>query len=253
MTALRLAAVLAFALPAVPALAAPATLHGHPNLSGYWMLDTKVPQDKALMARIAPNTVVLNDTGPVEFPRGEYGGLKLTPAAQTAAKAWDPRDDLALDKVCQPPSIVYAMQGPFPMEVFQSDDLIVFKLEYYDMVRVVFLDGRPHTPKNAPHSKTGHSIGHWDGDTLVVDTDHLEASTLTNNGLGHTEDVHVVERFRLSPDGKALLSTQEFEDPAMLSNRGARFIAWTLEPGQYVNAYDCDPTFGLNYGAPAGK
>ena len=248
------AALAAVALAPAALAASPApikkTLHGHPDLSGYWNLNDKIPQDKALMARLAPNTVVLNDTGAAEFPRGEYGGLKLSPAAQAAATTWDPKNDLTIDKVCQPPSIIYAMQGPFPMEVFQSDGLIVFKLAYYDMVRIVSLDGRPHTPKDAPHSKTGDSIGHWEGDTLVVDTDHLEAATITNNGLSHTEHAHVIERFRLSPDGKTLLSTQEFEDPAMLQNRGARFIGWTIEPGQHVGPYDCDPSFSLNYGAP---
>jgi hypothetical protein len=225
----------------------------HPDLSGFWRLDEKIPADPVLMGRLAPNTAVLHDTGAPELPRGDYGGLKLKPNALAAAQAWDPKSDLTVAKVCSPPSIIYAMQGPFPMEVYQSDKLIVFKLEYYDIIRIVFLDGRGHPPKDAPHSKAGHSIGHWEGDVLVVDTDHLEASTITNNGLNHTEDVHVVERFRLSPDGKTLLSTQEFEDPAVLYNRGARFIGWTKEPGNYVNPYDCDPSFALNYEAPAAS
>ena len=226
------------------------TPSGHPDLSGYWTQNDKVPVDAALMGRLPANTVVVHDTGLIELPRGDFGGLKLKPSAAEAARKWDPRADLAIDKVCSPPSIIYAMQGPFPMEVYQGTELIVFKLEYYDMVRVIFMDGRGHPPKDAPHSKVGHSIGHWEGDVLVVDTDHLEAATITNNGLSHTQDAHVIERFRLSPDGKALLSTQEFEDPAVLDNRGARFIGWTKVPGQYVNAYDCDPSFGLNYGAP---
>ena len=45
------------------------------------------------------------------------------------------------------------------------------------------------------HSPTGHSIGRWDGNTLVVDTAKLSASTLFNNGVDHTEGVHLVERF----------------------------------------------------------
>jgi hypothetical protein len=229
---------------------APRAPSGHPDLSGFWRQDDRVPADPALMARLPPNTVVVHDTGLAELPRGDYGGLKLKPSALEAAQKWDPRDDLTIAKVCSPPSIIYAMQGPFPMEIYQGTELIVFKLEYYDLTRVIFMDGRGHPPKDAPHSKVGHSIGHWEGDVLVVDTDHLEAATITNNGLSHTEDAHVIERFRLSPNGKALLSTQEFEDPAVLDNRGARFIGWTKKPGQYVNAYDCDPTFGLNYGAP---
>lgn len=223
----------------------------HPDLSGFWRLDEKIPADPTLMKRLAPGAVVLHDTGAPELPRGDYGGLKVKPAALAAAQAWDPKEDLSVAKVCSPPSIIYAMQGPFPMEVYQGTELIVFKLEYYDITRVIFMDGRGHPPKDAPHSKTGHSIGHWEGDELVVDTDHLEPSTITNNGLNHSEDVHVVERFRLSADGKTLLSTQQFEDPAVFDGHGARFIGWTKQPGNYVNPYDCDPSFALNYAPPA--
>ena len=49
-------------------------------------------------------------------------------------------------------------------------------------------------------------------------------------------------------DGKTLISSQEFEDPESIENRGARFINWDLKPGEYVYPYECDPTFGLNYG-----
>jgi hypothetical protein len=234
------------ALPAI-AFAAPPTKDGHPDLSGYWDLDTRVPRDGALMKKVAPNTAVLDDTGPVEFPRGEYGGLKLKPAARAAADAWNPKDDLTVSKVCLPPSIIYAMQGPFPIQIDQGRDLVVIRLQYYDMVRIVFTDGRKHLPAAAPHTKVGDSIGRWEGDTLVVDTDHLEPSTITNNGLDHSENVHVIERFRLSPDGRTLLSTQEFEDPQTLDNRGARFIAWKKQDGQFLEPYECDPSFALNY------
>jgi len=77
--ALALAALPALALHAL-ALAAVPMKDGHPNLSGYWDLDMKVPKDAALMKKIGPNTAVLEDTGPVEFPRNEYGGLKLDQA-----------------------------------------------------------------------------------------------------------------------------------------------------------------------------
>ena len=154
---------------------------------------------------------------------------------------------MAVDRVCLPPSIVYAMQGPFPMEIHQASDLIVMRLEYYDMVRLVFLDGRAHPPANAPHTKVGHSVGRWEGEALVVDTTHLSASTITNNGLNHSDHVRFIERFWLAPDGKTLFSLQEFEDPEVLENRGARFVAWDKAPGQYIYPYECDPSFAANY------
>jgi len=226
----------------------PAPATRHPDFSGFWNLDLKVPRDPQLMSQVAPNTAFLDDTGPAELPRGNYGGLQLTPAAQQKALHWDPRETLTLANVCRPPSIVYALQGPFPIEIFQSDTFIVMKLEYYDLVRLIFLDGRK-PDADYPHSMTGFSRGHWEGSTLVVETDHLEAATITNNGLDHTENVRVLERFRLSDDGRHLLATQEFEDPAVITNRGVRFIAWTRAPG-HVFPYECDPSFAQNY---AGK
>jgi hypothetical protein len=228
-----------------PAPAPPA----HPDFSGFWNLDMKVPRDAQLMGQVAPNTVFLDDTGPVEFPAGQYGGLKLKPAAVEAARKWSPYEQLTPQNACKPPSIIYAMQGPFPIEIFQSDRFIVMKLEYYDMVRMIFLDGR-QPEADSPHSMVGFSSGHWEGNTLVVETTHLEAATLTNNGLDHTDGIKVIERFKLGADGKSLLSTQEFEDPAVLDNRGVRFIAWRKEPGQHVYPYECDPGFAGNYSLP---
>jgi hypothetical protein len=220
----------------------------HPDLSGFWMLTRGAPvEDPVLKAAIEPGTVVLADSGALEFGPMQFGGLKLTPAAEAAARAWKIQDDMTVANSCRIPSIVYAMQGPFPIEVFQGTEMTVIRLEYFDMARVIFTDGRKHLPEGAPVTKTGDSIGHWEGDTLVVDTIHLKEATITNNGLNHSEKVHVTERFRLSADGKKLLATQAFEDPEMLLNKGVRFITWDRVEGDHVHAYDCDPSFAENY------
>jgi hypothetical protein len=109
------------------------------------------------------------------------------------------------------------------------------------------MDGRDHPPADAPHSKMGFSTGHWDGDELVVETTHIAPSTITNNGLDHSERIRMVERYKLSGDGSRLAATQWFEDPLVLENHGARFIAWDKQPGQYVLPYECDPSFALEY------
>ena len=217
-----------------------------PNLSGFWGAGRQTPPDAALVKALPPNTVVLADAGAVEFPVGEFGGLRPKPAAASAARTWKPEHEMTIDRVCLPPSIVYAMQGPFPMEIHQASEMIVMRLEYYDMVRLIFLDGRPHPPANAPHTKVGHSVGRWDGSTLVVDTTHLSASTITNNGLNHTDKVHVIERFWLANGGKTLMMLQEFEDTDALENRGARFVGWD-RGSDFIYPYECDPSFAANY------
>lgn len=221
----------------------------HPDLSGFWNLSRGKPvKDPALAAKLAPNTVVLDDVGPIEYGILEFGGLKLKPETLAKAKAWNIKDDMSVANACRVPSIIYSMQGPFPIEIFQGTELTVIRMEYFDMARVIFTDGRKHLPVDGPHTKTGDSIAHWDGDMLVVETTHLKESTLTNNGLDHSRNVKVIERFKISADRKQLLSTQEFEDPEVLDNRGARFISWDRGvEGDHVHAYDCDPSFAENY------
>jgi hypothetical protein len=57
----------------------------------------------------------------------------------------------------------------------------------------------------------------------------------------------MIERYRLSEDGNRLEVSQWFEDPEMLENSGARFVAWRKDPSGYVHPYECDPTFALEY------
>jgi hypothetical protein len=219
-----------------------------PDLSGYWGAGRAFRATEKDPRPLPPNTVLLTDAGAPELAAGTFGGLKVKPEALAAAQKWKPADEMTLAKACQPPSLVYTMQGPFPMEIDQATELIVMRLEYYDLFRVIYLDGRGHPPASAPHTKMGHSIGRFEGSTLVVDTTHVAASTITNNGLDHGENVHFVERFWLSPDGKTLMARQEFEDPDTIENRGARLVAWDRQPGEQIYPYECDPTFVLNYG-----
>jgi hypothetical protein len=244
----------AAALACAPALAKSGD-PAHPDLTGYWGPSfSKSPMPADLKAKLPPNTVVLDDTGVAEYPKGEYGGLIPTAKAKAKADAWKPEDEMTLSHVCRPQSVIYAEQGPFSMAIEQAPGLIVILYEYFDQVRLIHTDGRGHLPADAPHTKVGDSIGHWEGDTLVVDTDHIEASTLTNNGLEHSNDVHLVERYRLSPDGKHLEASQWFSDPEMIANNGARFIVWDKQPGNYLNPYECDPTLATEYqGVKAGN
>jgi hypothetical protein len=220
-----------------------------PDLSGFWSLGfgaSKTPNAE-MVAKLPPNSGFVDDTGGAEFPKGVFGELKLKPEAAAAAERWKPEDDMTISRTCARPSVIYSIQGPFPFEIYQTPQMIVFKYEYFDMVRVIFLDGRGHPGPDAPHSPTGHSIGHWEGDELVVETTHISAATITNNGLDHSDNVRMVERYKLSPDGKKLMATQWFEDPETLDNPGWRWIEWELKPGEYVYPYDCDPSFSANY------
>ena len=220
-----------------------------PDLSGFWSMSfgAESEPDPEMMAKLPANTGFVDDAGAPEFPKGEFGELKLKPAAAAAAELWMPEDDMTISRTCARPSVIYSIQGPFPFELHQAPEMIVFKYEYFDMVRIVFLDGRERPGPEAPHSALGFSTGHWEGDELVVETTHIAEGTITNNGLNHSDQIRMVERYKLSEDGKRLKATQWFEDPETLDNAGARYIEWELRPGEYVYPYDCDPSFGLHY------
>ena len=120
------------------------------------MLVPQVAQpDPELARHVPPDTVVMKDTGAAEFGMMEFGGLKLKPEALAAARNWDPKQEMTVSNACKAPSIVYALQGPFPIEIFQGTELLVMRLAVYDMARVIFLDGRAPWPADAPHTKSG--------------------------------------------------------------------------------------------------
>lgn len=245
MTKKRLAITLAttLALLTTPA----AAQETPPDLSGFWgpVFDLGEPAPD-MLAKLPEGTVLVEDTGVVEFPRGEFGGLQLTEQGRARAEQWNPEDEMTLARVCLPPSIVYALQGPFPFEIYQTGDLIVIRYEYFDQVRLVFMDGR-EAGEDYPHSKMGFSTGHWEGDELVIETSHIAPSTITNNGLDHSADIRMVERYRIDEETGRLVATQWFSDPAMIANDGVRWIEWAKREGSHVYPYECDPTFALEY------
>lgn len=216
-----------------------------PDLNGFWSVRfEQEPSGAELLAKIPEDATFINDAGGGELAEGDYGGLRLTEKALEEISNYDFDYEFSTAYSCMPPSSVFYMQAPFPMEIHQGRDMIVFRMEYFDMVRIIFMDGRDHPGADYPHTKNGHSIGHWEGDELVVDTTHLQAATFMNNGFNHSEDIHMTERFKLSEDGNILWLIQVYEDPSVFAGKAARYMAWRKVPGEHIYPYDCDPSFG---------
>jgi len=99
---------------------------------------------------------------------------------------------------CLPPGIPRMYATSFPFQIYQLPGRILFVFEGgAHMWRVVYTDGRQHTPTEKLNpTYLGESIGHWDGDTLVVDVTGLNDRTwIDAAGHPHTEQLHVTERF----------------------------------------------------------
>jgi len=101
-----------------------------------------------------------------------------------------------LDLRCLPPGVPRIMLMARPFEIVQTPNRILFVYEGGAHVwRQVWMDGRAH-PKDPNPNWLGHSIGHWDGGTLVVDSVGFNDRTgLDDAGHPHTEQLHVIEKF----------------------------------------------------------
>jgi len=239
---------------AIALAAAPENLHAQApegrGIAGFWSMAPgpmpprrePTPAEAELIGQFPDGAVLLADAGAVEFPPGDYGGLDVHESLREAAKDYDPENQTDVSLTCRPPGLIYSMQGPFPIEIFEGRDLIVIKLEYFDLVRVIFMNETEH-PDDWPHSQTGHSVGRWEGDTLVVDTAKLVPGTLFNNGVEYTENVRLIERFRLQ-DPDTLIVSQQFEDPGSFTGTAARIMSFR-RGDDHVYPYDCDPTYGI--------
>ena len=126
--------------------------------------------------------------------------MKLTPEWQAKADAFrkaqakgeNVQGDVAN---CVPPGLPGIMSQPYPIEFLFQPDKVVMLTEAYMQYRHIFTDGRPH-PEDPDATFHGNSIGRWEGDTLVVDTVALNPQNRIAPGIGHSEQLHIVERIR---------------------------------------------------------
>ena len=103
---------------------------------------------------------------------------------------------------CLPPGMPAMMGMAYGMEVMQTKDKITFFSELNDALRRVYLDGRKPTPKILDDpTYAGYSTGHWEGDTLVVDTVALHPNSFIEGFTPHSDAMTVKERIRFTGPG----------------------------------------------------
>ena len=130
--------------------------------------------------------------------------------------------------------------SPFPQKFVQTPTLIVILDEgNVHSYRQLFLDGRGH-PKNMDPLWMGDSIAKWDGDTLVVDTIGFNDKTwLTGQGVPHSEELHVIERYR-RPDFGHLEVEITLEDPKAFTKPHTFKRGFILLPNWEIHEYVCN-------------
>jgi hypothetical protein len=151
-------------------------------------------------------------------PKGPrlYGGTELTEAGEKAAAEFKREDNPRFH--CETTSIVFDWTFDGPVDrITQNKDTIVMEYGQFGLKRTIYMNLKQH-PANIKLTRAGHSIGHWEGDTLVVDTVGFLPGFL-NTPVRNSEKLHVVERFSLDPVKVALTRNYTAEDPVYLKGQ----------------------------------
>jgi len=195
----------------------------------------------------------LESDAPIEVFSGlftELMAVPLTDAGHASIATYDHDRDNP-NAVCYGYGLVSGLTSPHYLnEIEVLDDRVLIRDEWFDAERMVYMDGRDH-PENGERTRLGHSIGHWDGDTLVVDT-RLFSAHRSPYGIGLESGIqkHVVENYRINDDRRSLSLDVFLEDPEFLGGTFRGTLNWDYTPDYEFHRYDCDPEVATRFSAP---
>jgi hypothetical protein len=196
---------------------APRTADGKPDLNGIWQALNTANWDIQEHAAQSGPVVALGAAGAVPAGLGVVEGNELPYLPAAAAKKKENFENrLTADPEikCYLPGVPRANYMPFPFQIVQMPKNILIAYEYAGATRTVYMD---NVPANPVDSWMGHSVGHWEGDTLVVDVTRLNDQTWFDRaGDFHSDALHVVERYTPAT-ADALTYEATIDDPKVFS------------------------------------
>ena len=179
--------------------------------------------------------------GPQERPRR---GAELR-GPKKSRKDWTIYNDPLT--TCHSPGPL-AYNSPYPFEILHTPQRVTLIAEYFHEVRRVWLDGRQHPPGNPDPTAMGHSIGRWEGATLVVDTQNFKESPAFR--VPWSDQLQMVERIRRIRDGNVLEIDVTIEDPVAFTEPLHGTFYFKKEPTLEWSEWNCDGFFDYQPFAP---
>jgi len=217
-------AVCALMLSAVAAAQVPTAGQHNADLSGVWTSVTLPGTGEWAINTFSKDLPEMTPWGKARFDAAKpQRGPRGVPVAET--------DDRVFK--CYPPGTPRIYLHPFPMEIIQLPGRVLMVFEYDHLVRQIYTDGREHRTDLAA-SWMGDAIGHWEGQTLVVETTNFNDQTwLDRIAVPHSAEMKLIERFHLDADGQLQIDMR-VEDAVALAkpwefSRSYRKTDWTIE------------------------
>jgi len=168
---------------------------------------------------------------------GNLAELPFTPAGLNDWKTYDPTDGDYTGN-CLPFGLSRSINSPDPMQIMQSDKYIALLFEQNTWFNLIYTDGREH-PKNLDPTWFGHSVGKWDGDTLVVDTVGFNGWTrLDTIGHPHSDALHMIQTFQRTDAGH-IAYTVTVDDPKAYTKPWKNVRTLTLMNSELIE-YSCE-------------
>jgi hypothetical protein len=238
-----------------------ARIEGKPNFSGIWQANNEAYWDLTAHAAL-PAWVTQQGVYPYDYARvpaapvlalgaaaavpGSLGVVQgdgqipYKPEALAMKKEnqehWIDRDP---ELKCYLPGIPRAMYMPYPFEITQSTNKIHMAYEFSNSARTIHLDKVTGPPDD---TWMGHSVGHWEGDTLVVDVSNFnDRSWFDRAGDFHSDALHLTERFTsMTPD--IIQYDVTIEDPNVFTRpwRIAMPLYRRVEPNMQLIEFRCN-------------
>lgn len=148
-----------------------------------------------------------------------------------------PEYTFALGEHCLPRGVPDTIGEPYPIQIVETPKLVVILYEAGEFFRVIPTDGTTH-PKDLDPTWMGNSVGHWEGDTLVVDVIGVNDKVSVSD-YRHTTAYHAIERFRRT-DYDTLQYSATIEDPNVFAKPWTEVGTFTLHPEWQIQEYICD-------------
>lgn len=248
----------------VPSIARPARRpSGEPNISGDWAPEQVVMVDPR---GTGGGLVPLGQLG--QYTPGErrggggggrrggapsgprlYGGTELTPLGEQAAANFKREDNPRFR--CETTSILFDWTFDGPVNrITQSKDTIGLQYGQMGLKRTISMNQKEH-PANVKPTRSGHSIGRWDGDVLVVDTVGFLPGVL-NGPVRHSDKLHIVERFSLDAKTMKLTRSYTAEDPLYLKGQYSGSDVIQVADAPYAQDH-CKEQGFIDYSKQAGR
>jgi hypothetical protein len=222
---------------------APAGAQPVPEISGMWTRGPAVqsafrppPSGPGPVRNLTPPPPTAGGGGGGHW-QGDHTNPILQPWAAQRVKEHADADRaekpfLTAQQRCYPHGVPFVLQLNDAVQIVQNRDLVLILYAREMRARLIHMN-RPH-PADLKPSYYGHSIGHWEGDTLVVDTIGLNDKTWTDRmGTPHTDRIHVVERYRLTDEGKTLRVDFTVQDPGAFTMPWSAMVPYTREEDGY--------------------